>query len=109
MLTAAALVLWRRGVFTSVSRAWTGRRGLHLRRPLDLNHCSAEELIALGLLPESAARVLENRPYRNKFELLERMIVSSHEFELVRGRVTTTITLATGQPHLLSPGATGLG
>ena len=43
---------------------------------LDLNECSAAELASLeGMDSEAADRIIEGRPYRNKLDLLSRMIV----------------------------------
>src|SRR3954468_9707318 len=43
---------------------------------LDLNACTLRDLIALqGLDEETAGRVIENRPYRNKLDLVSRMVV----------------------------------
>ena len=52
-------------------RARRARGGL-----IDLNGCSLQELARLeGLDEESAGRVIENRPYRNKLDLVSRMVV----------------------------------
>ena len=43
---------------------------------LDLNQCSIEDLAALaGIDSDVAERILENRPYRNKLDLVSRMVV----------------------------------
>jgi DNA uptake protein ComE-like DNA-binding protein len=43
---------------------------------LDLNECSATELASLeGMDADAADRIIEGRPYRNKLDLLSRMIV----------------------------------
>ena len=42
---------------------------------LDLNTASHEEFLQLGLDGEMSDRILENRPYRNKLDLLSRMVI----------------------------------
>jgi hypothetical protein len=51
------------------------RRGA-ASRSVDLNQCSAEELASLaGLDSEAVDRIIEGRPYRNKLDLVSRMII----------------------------------
>jgi DNA uptake protein ComE-like DNA-binding protein len=55
---------------------------------LDLNHCSREELLRLpGLSEDSADRILENRPYRSKFDLLNRLIIPDSVYIRLRSQV----------------------
>jgi hypothetical protein len=56
---------------------------------LDLNTASAENLTALGLDAEAVDRIVENRPYRRKLELLERFILAKPDYDLVRQRIST--------------------
>jgi hypothetical protein len=56
---------------------------------LDLNRASAESLINLGLDSDSADRIIENRPYRNKLELLERFVVPQADYDLIKQRIRT--------------------
>jgi hypothetical protein len=53
----------------------------------DLNACSNSELSGLGLRAETVDRILENRPYRNKLELVSRMIVSEAEYQEIHHRI----------------------
>jgi hypothetical protein len=55
---------------------------------LDLNSASADQLAGLGLTPESQERLLENRPYRSKLELISRMIVSQDEYARIKDGVS---------------------
>jgi DNA uptake protein ComE-like DNA-binding protein len=43
---------------------------------LDLNACTLNDLLGLaGMDQDSAARIVEARPYRNKLDLVSRMVV----------------------------------
>jgi hypothetical protein len=55
---------------------------------IDLNGAPAEEIAELGLSPESLGRLLENRPYRNKLELLSRMVLSQEEYSKIKDKVS---------------------
>jgi DNA uptake protein ComE-like DNA-binding protein len=73
----AQFASWRRTV--QVGQAQTG---------LDLNSCSREELRQeLGVDDELAERILDNRPYRSKFDLLNRLIVPETVFSRVRSQL----------------------
>ena len=53
----------------------------------DLNVSDASELLNLGLGQQSVDRVIENRPYRSKLELVSRMVLSEEEYGAIRDRV----------------------
>jgi hypothetical protein len=55
---------------------------------IDLNGASAEKIGELGISAESLERLLENRPYRNKLELLSRMVLSQDEYSAIKDRVS---------------------
>jgi hypothetical protein len=55
---------------------------------LDLNSANADQLTDLGLSPETQERLIENRPYRTKLELVSRMILSQDEYEAIKDRVS---------------------
>jgi len=55
---------------------------------LDLNSASADQLTDLGLSAETQKRVIENRPYRSKLELVSRMILSQDEYAAIKERVS---------------------
>ncbi len=57
---------------------------------VDLNHASADELKTLGLDTISVDRVIENRPYRNKLELVERFILTRPEYDDLRDKISVT-------------------
>jgi len=55
---------------------------------LDLNSANAEEIVGLGISGESVERLLENRPYRSKLDLVSRMLLSQVEYEAIKDRVS---------------------
>ena len=57
---------------------------------IDLNLASPAELIALGLDPESLDRLVENRPYRSKLELVSRMVLPEAVYAEIRDRVAVS-------------------
>ena len=54
---------------------------------LDLNTASHEDLLKLGVDGEMSDRILDNRPYRNKLDLLSRMVIPQGAYDLIRNRV----------------------
>jgi hypothetical protein len=57
---------------------------------IDLNLAPPAELIALGLDPESLDRLVENRPYRSKLELVSRMVLPEVVYAGIRDRVAVS-------------------
>src|SRR4051794_9785990 len=41
-------------------------------KPLDINTASEEDIMAVGIEKATAKKIVENRPYRNKTELVSR-------------------------------------
>jgi len=56
-------------------------------RLVDLNEAAASELSGLGLDQESVARLVENRPYRSKLELVSRMVIPEPIFATIRDKI----------------------
>ena len=54
---------------------------------LDLNDAAEADLQRLGLSAEALQRLIENRPYRSKLELVSRMVLSEAEFSDIRDKV----------------------
>ncbi len=54
---------------------------------LDLNTASHEELQRLGLNDEMTGKILDNRPYRNKLDLLARMVIPEATYNGIRSMV----------------------
>ena len=56
---------------------------------LDLNNAPAEAFSALGIGQEFAERIVDNRPYRSKLELLERFVIPQADYDLIKSRIST--------------------
>lgn len=54
---------------------------------IDLNTADTSTLLQLGLEPETVERVLENRPFRHKLELVSRKVVTEDDYEAVKEKV----------------------
>jgi DNA uptake protein ComE-like DNA-binding protein len=62
--------------------------GLARKGPLDINAASAKELQTLpGVTPELAGKIVEYRPYSSTRDLVRRGIVSSAEYDRVKGQI----------------------
>lgn len=56
---------------------------------LDLNSCSVQDLLGIsGVEEDWASRIVESRPYRNKMDLLSRMVVPIDVFNVISERVS---------------------
>lgn len=60
---------------------FSGTTSEHL---LDLNTASHDDLVGLGLDGQISDQIVENRPYRNKLELLSRMVIPEHAYNAIR-------------------------
>lgn len=54
---------------------------------IDLNEARPAEFVAFNLSPEALDRLIENRPYRSKLELLSRMVLTEPEYEVIKDKV----------------------
>jgi DNA uptake protein ComE-like DNA-binding protein len=54
---------------------------------LDLNEASAEDLRAVDGLRDYADRIVDERPFRTKIDLLERMIVPDQIYNEIKDRI----------------------
>jgi hypothetical protein len=76
------------GAAAGLAQVATWRRARAAATGLDLNACSREELLGLpGMNNDFADRVLENRPYRSKFDLLNRLIIPDSVYSRLRSQV----------------------
>jgi competence protein ComEA len=87
LLLAAFSAFWferrRRAVGTA-----PGRRP-ETPAPLDLNQATFEELLKLpGLDRELVDRIVENRPYRNKLDLISRLVIAEETYEPIKHLVS---------------------
>jgi DNA uptake protein ComE-like DNA-binding protein len=74
------------------SRSGREERAQGLERGLlDLNDATEEELQELsGIGPALSARIVENRPYRNKLELVSRMVIPEATYERIKDQITVS-------------------
>ena len=58
------------------------------KEPLDINSASADELKALkGLGEADAKKIVENRPYKTKDDLVQKKVVSKATYDKIKGQV----------------------
>jgi hypothetical protein len=55
---------------------------------IDLNSANTDQLTELGLSAETQERLIENRPYRTKLELVSRIVLSPDEYATIKDRVS---------------------
>ena len=93
MKTSGYLLLGAAGIALGVGALLGYRRRVRPAQPfeppqnLDLNQCSMEEFLDIGIDQTSAERIIEERPYRNKLELVSRMVVPDEVYQLIRNRI----------------------
>ena len=54
---------------------------------LDLNKASVDELLKLGIDREIGDQIVENRPYRNKLDLLSRMVIPEQAYNTIKHQI----------------------
>ena len=54
---------------------------------LDLNTASHDDFLGLGLDSLTVNQIMENRPYRNKLDLLSRMVMPESSYNQIRHQV----------------------
>lgn len=84
--------LWTAGIVVGLWVARELRRGSarlkRLAAKTDLNRCSREDLLRIpGLTEAMADRIVENRPYRHRLDLVARMVVPSGVYQAIREQV----------------------
>jgi competence protein ComEA len=58
------------------------------KAPLDINSASADELKALkGIGEADAKKIVENRPYKTKDELVEKKVVPKATYDKIRDQI----------------------
>jgi competence protein ComEA len=58
------------------------------KEPLDINSASADELKAVkGIDAADAKKIVENRPYKTKDELVEKKVVSKATYDKIKGQI----------------------
>ena len=54
---------------------------------IDLNEADSAQLQELGLDPQAVERLIENRPYRSKLELVSRMVLAEAVYTTIKDKV----------------------
>jgi DNA uptake protein ComE-like DNA-binding protein len=57
---------------------------------LDLNTATHDDLVSLGLDANISDQIVENRPYRNKLDLLSRMVIPEQAYNAIKHQVGVT-------------------
>lgn len=85
------LLLWTAGIVVGLWVANELREAgvrLYRRANVDLNQCSREDLLRVpGLTEALADRIIDNRPYRHRLDLVARMVVPSGVYQNIRDMV----------------------
>ena len=58
----------------------------------DLNAADLQQLKELGLSADSSGRLIENRPYRNRLELVSRMALLSEVYASIKDKIPVADT-----------------
>ncbi|HET7205419.1 MAG TPA: hypothetical protein VFI95_02455 [Terriglobales bacterium] len=82
-----AAVLAVRRYSSRAQRAYRAATGTDILDFLDLNDASHAELSGIGLTDALIERVVENRPYRNKLDLISRLVIPEDAYEAIRTRI----------------------
>ena len=74
-----------RAAAQGVKEGWNRDHG----HPLDLNTATESDLESLpGITKSDAERIIRNRPYRSKNELVNKRIISEESYDRIRDNVT---------------------
>ena len=89
---AGLIAVWVEALQThrllEVRETRTERRARRREALLDLNQITDQQLLALGVTrPDFRERILENRPYRNKMDLVARMVIPQNVYNRLKNRV----------------------
>lgn len=78
------------GIFSAAWIVGLRRRSSPLRGKLiNINQASQEEIMrSLGLDAETAERIVEQRPYPSKIDLLGRMVVPGAVYNAIKNRIS---------------------
>lgn len=72
-------------------KVWRAGEPSPLRELIDLNVATEEELQELsGIGPALAGKIVENRPYRAKLELVSRMVIPEAVYERIKDEIGVT-------------------
>jgi len=100
-------VLWTAGIVCGLWIAGqlreAGGRVAKRSAGLDLNQCTREDLLALpGMTVAFTDRIIANRPYRHRLDLVARMVVPSGIYQNIRDLVDVETDAAGRSVHAAS-------
>jgi DNA uptake protein ComE-like DNA-binding protein len=101
------LALWTAGIVAGLWIAGqvreAGTRIAKINRTVDLNECSREDLLRLpGMTEMLTDRIVSNRPYRHRLDLVARMVVPSGVYQNIRDLVDVDGSAAGRSVHVAS-------
>ncbi len=91
------IVAFISGIGVSLLAAYAARGIRRQRREqglelIDLNECSMSDFRKLGLDDQIAERIVDNRPYRSKLELVSRVMLPNDIYAGIKERVGVSKT-----------------
>jgi hypothetical protein len=97
LVVGATLLAWEAvWLFRRLQRQYSVRQVDFEAAPpsteVDLNEASPEDLMQLGLNSETVNRLIENRPYRNKLELLSRIVLTEGVYDSIKEQISVSDT-----------------
>ena len=56
-------------------------------KPVDINTATEADIVAVGIDKAAAKKIVENRPYRNKTELVSKMLLTRDQYDKVKDAI----------------------
>jgi hypothetical protein len=89
VLSAIGYALFCSGLYASRQAQPQRRmRRVYSGQVFDINHASPEELRTIDGLADYVDRILDERPFNSKIDLLERMVVPDLIYNQIKHRIT---------------------
>jgi competence protein ComEA len=84
LIVVASVVL----ISPPFSPSWIPLQTVHAAEPLDINTASVEQLKALpGIGDAYAFKIIKNRPYKRKDELVQRKVLPEATYDKIRDQI----------------------
>lgn len=87
-LSAAGFALFFYGLYTTRQMKPQPRQKFYSGPTIDLNQASEDELRGIEGLGDYVEKILDERPFRSKIDLLERMVVPDAIYREIKDRIT---------------------
>jgi hypothetical protein len=89
LLSAAGFALFLSGLYTSRREQPQQRtRRVYSGQIFDINHASPDELRSIDSLADYVDKIMDERPFTSKIDLLERMVVPEVVYNDIKHRIT---------------------